>query len=89
MNVKPYSVVRKVGDTNAQALGSVELGGYIPDITTTGTITFKNGSVTVLIVAAGALRGQLIDFKGAFFDLGLSITLSAAGDVGAILVRPR
>lgn len=89
MNIKPYTPTRKVGDTVAQAFGSVELAGYIPDVTTTGTITFKNGTTTVLIVAAGVPRGQIIDFRGTYFDAGLSITCSVATDIGVVLARPR
>lgn len=89
MNIKPYSPTRKVGDTAEQLFGSCELGGYIPDVTTTGTITFKNGTVTVLVVALGVPRGTLIDFRGAFFDKGLGITLSAGTDIGVVLTRPR
>ncbi len=89
MNVKPFSAFRKAGATSEESFNSVEFGGYIPDVTTTGTITVKNGTVTVAIIAAGAPRGQLIDFKGAFFDAGLNITLSVATDVGCVLCRPR
>lgn len=87
--IKPYSPLPKVGDTNEQDFGSVEFAGYIPNVTTTGTITIKNGTTTVLIAAAGVPRGQLIDFRGAFFDKGLKITLSVGTDLGVVLARPR
>lgn len=87
--IKPYQPRRKAAATTEEELGIVEFGGYIPDVTTTGTITIKNGTTTILIVAAGSPRGQLIDFKGCYFDKGLNITLSVATDVGCVLARSR
>lgn len=89
MSMKPYSPRRKTGNTSVEDFGSVEFGGYIPDVTTTGTITVANGSTTVAIIAIGSPRGQLVDFKGCFFDAGLRITLSVATDVGCLLILPR
>lgn len=79
------------GNTNEQVVsdGRCRLIAIRPQLTTTGTITLRNqataaGGASAHQCAIG-LTQQGKDFNGAVFERGLTIQLSAATDITAVI----
>lgn len=85
----PASVAEQLVHT-----GPCLLHRVIPDILTTGTITLRDGraadgtGVVVSLQSAGIPKGVWLDFGGAWFPNGLTIQLSVATDLCAVVWEP-
>lgn len=90
MTPNPKVGTRTVGDTvdNVIHSGRCVLYGVYPELTTTGTITFRNGAAaggTIKHVAAIGLTQVGKQFDGVLFDKGLTVQLSVASDLSMIV----
>lgn len=84
--------VRTAGDTAEHVISAKPcvVYGVYPELTTTGTITFRNAAATggsaVLHVAAIGLTQAGKSFgPGVVFDTGLTVQLSVATDLSLIV----
>lgn len=92
------NVTRTIGDTNENVIyaGRCVLFGIYPELTTTGTITVRNqptaagGAGNVKHVCAiGLLQaGKTFGPKGIILEKGLTVQLSVATDLSAIVWEP-
>lgn len=84
------------GDT-AEHIISARAGwlyGVWPNLTTTGTITFRNaataaGGTAFIVCAIGLTQaGKNFGPLGVFFDTGITVQLSVASDLSMIVYEP-
>lgn len=89
--VKPKNLSRTAGDTAEHVIcaGRCILYGIYPELTITGTITLRDANATgggnVVHVCAIGLTQQGKQFDGAQFLNGLTVQLSVATDLSAII----
>lgn len=88
------NMTRTTGNTNENVIfaGRCLLHGVYPELTTTGTITIRDsataaGSAARHICAIG-LTQQGKKFGGVLFEKGLTVQLSVATDLSAIVWEP-
>lgn len=87
------SIFRTAGVTTEQVVfaGRCRLIAVRPELTTTGTITLRNGAAggsDVKAVCAIGLTQAGKDFDGAVFPAGLTVQLSVASDLSGIVYEP-
>lgn len=85
------TVHRTAGDTNEHVVheGRCRVHGIFPEVVTAGTITLRNAATTggsaILVKCAAALPQAGKKTQGVLFDTGLTVQLSNAADLSAIV----
>lgn len=86
------TLFRSANSTGEQLVivGRVRVWGLLPELTTTGTLTIRDGAAadasgTTMHVAAIGLTQQGKDFEGAVFLKGITIQQSVGTDICGII----
>lgn len=90
MTPNPKTGSRTAGNTtdNVIHVGRCVLYGVYPELTTTGTITFRDGAAaggTIKHIAAIGLPQAGKQFDGVLFEKGLTVQLSVATDLSLLV----